>query len=107
MPETINHFGDIHDRARARSAPSGAMPFSPAEGSIRRQQRRFGDYRQYRQALIMDKLLYGKPEEHDRAGSERLLRATRPGLLHDLFGLEYGGMLYRIEGDVSTVLRVF
>ena len=55
----------------------------------------------------MDTLLYGKPEERDRAGSETLLRATRPGLLHDLSGLEYGNMLYRIEGDVLTVLRVF
>ena len=55
----------------------------------------------------MDKLLYGKPEEHDRAGSETLLRATRPGLLHDLSGLEYGNMLYRIDGDVSAQLHVF
>ena len=54
----------------------------------------------------MDKLLYDKLEERDRAGSERLLRATRPGFLHDLFGLEYGDMLYRIEGDILTLLRV-
>ena len=39
------------------------MWYSRTEGSIRRQQQRFGDYRQYRQALIMDKLLYDKPDE--------------------------------------------
>jgi len=66
-------------RARVRSAVSGVMLNSRAEGSSQRQRQRFGVYRHHRQALIMDKLLYDKLDERDRAGCRALLRATRPG----------------------------